>query len=103
MIPLYPMQLTLLGSAMYHELCFGLLRALSAPWLAPGPLTRAAERTGHPHAPSTVRPQPRAVPNVREAGEAVRRPAACDGLVIDVPLARWRRYRAEGAGSVVEP
>ena len=45
MIPPYPMQLTLLGSALYRELCIGLLRALTAPWLDPGSLTRTLMRT----------------------------------------------------------
>ena len=48
MIPPYPMQLTLLGSALYRELCIGLLRALTAPWLEPGSLTRTADPDERP-------------------------------------------------------
>jgi hypothetical protein len=99
------MQLTLLGSALYSELCIGLLRALTAPWLEPGSLIRKVERAEQPRGPGAIRLQLSAVPSLREArcsGAAARRPAAREGRVIDVPLARWRRHRAEGASSVVE-
>jgi hypothetical protein len=105
MIPPYPMQLTLLGSALYRELCIGLFHALTAPWLDPGLLTRAADRDGRPRGPSAVRPQPGTIPSPREAacsGAAVGEAAAGTGRVIAVPLARWRRHRAGGASSGVE-
>jgi hypothetical protein len=105
MIPPYPMQLTLLGSALYRELCIGLLRALTAPWLDPGSLTRTADPDERPRDPSAVRPPPNAIPSPREArcpGAAVGEPAASTGRVIAVPLARWRRHRAGGASSVLE-
>jgi hypothetical protein len=99
MIPPYPMQLTLLGSALYRELCIGLLRALTAPWLDPGLLTRSADPDERPRDPSSLRPQPGTVPSPREAACSG---AAGTGRVIEVPLARWRRHRAGGASSVLE-
>ncbi|HSA80419.1 MAG TPA: hypothetical protein VLE23_06325 [Geminicoccaceae bacterium] len=100
MIPPFPMQLTLFGSALYGEFCLGLCRALAAPWLDPGWLVRAGQQ------PLALSPSPPAAA-IRQDGAkgfpaAARSSESAGGRVIQVPPARWRGRRDPSVSSAAE-
>jgi hypothetical protein len=105
MIPPSPMQLTMFGSALYGELCFGLCRALAAPWLDPGWLIRVAERAGPRQAGPGVSPPVAAVRQERTDGCALAPPPPSKpraGQVIEVPPARWQGRRKRSKDCAAE-
>ena len=101
MIPPFPMQLTLFGSALYGEFYLDLCRALAAPWLDPGWLVRASQlRAPSPSPPAAAVRQDGAegcatAPRSSASGGAPQ--LSESGKVIAVPPARWRSRPARSA------
>jgi hypothetical protein len=89
MIPPFLVQLPVLGPTLYGEFCFGLCRALAAPWLGVSRLPPHGGPEAAPSAAADAAPAPVAATPDRSADDG-------ECQVIRVPDARWRRGARAG-------
>jgi hypothetical protein len=103
MIPPFPLQFALWGSALYTELATGLWRALASPWLEPGslrPIWTADRRREEELRSASAADAPNRNPSEVDFEPIVEMPSALrvpECRVIVVPRARWPGRRPTGA------